>query len=63
MSWVNGRSTCVAEANKGVGSHATKTGLESAGEKQLNPTVSELIENLLEFWVIEGEYSSWKRFG
>ncbi len=27
--------------------HATTTGLESAGEKQLNPTVSELIENLL----------------
>jgi hypothetical protein len=28
-------------------SHATTTGLESAGEKQLNPTVPELIENLL----------------
>ncbi len=27
-------------------SHATTTGLESAGEKQLNPTVPELIENL-----------------
>ena len=26
-------------------SHATTTGLESAGEKQLNPTVPELIEN------------------
>ncbi len=25
------------------------TGLESAGEKQLNPTVSELIENLPSF--------------
>jgi len=30
-------------------SHATTTGLESAGEKQLNPTVPELIENLLFF--------------
>jgi hypothetical protein len=28
-------------------SHAATTGLESAGEKQLNPTVPELIENLL----------------
>jgi len=28
-------------------SHATTTGLESAGEKQLNPTVPEFIENLL----------------
>jgi hypothetical protein len=27
-------------------SHTTTTGLESAGEKRLNPTVSELIENL-----------------
>ncbi len=27
-------------------SHAATTGLESAGEKQLNPTVRELIENL-----------------
>ncbi len=27
-------------------SHATTTGLESAGEKQLNPTMPELIENL-----------------
>jgi hypothetical protein len=27
-------------------SHATTTGLESAGEKWLNPTVPELIENL-----------------
>jgi hypothetical protein len=27
-------------------SHATTTGLESAGEKQLNPTVPEFIENL-----------------
>jgi len=27
-------------------SHATTTGLESAGEKQLNRTVPELIENL-----------------
>ncbi len=27
-------------------SHTTTTGLESAGEKQLNPTVPELIENL-----------------
>jgi hypothetical protein len=27
-------------------SHATTTGLESAGEKRLNPTVSEFIENL-----------------
>ena len=26
--------------------HATTTGLESAGEKQLNPTVRELIKNL-----------------
>jgi hypothetical protein len=26
-------------------SHATTAGLESAGEKQLNPTVSELIES------------------
>ncbi len=30
-------------------SHATTTGLESAGEKQLNLTVPELIENLLIF--------------
>jgi hypothetical protein len=28
-------------------SHTTTTGLESAGEKRLNPTVPELIENLL----------------
>jgi hypothetical protein len=28
-------------------SHATTTGLESAGENRLNPTVPELIENLL----------------
>ena len=27
-------------------SHPTTTGLEGAGEKQLNPTVPELIENL-----------------
>jgi hypothetical protein len=27
-------------------SHATRTGLESAGEKQLNPAVQKLIENL-----------------
>ena len=27
-------------------SHATTTGLESAGEKHLNPTVPKLIENL-----------------
>jgi hypothetical protein len=27
-------------------SHATTTGLESVGEKQLNPTMPELIENL-----------------
>jgi len=29
-------------------SHATTTGLESAGKKRLNPTVPDIIENLLE---------------
>jgi hypothetical protein len=27
-------------------SHATTTGLESAGKKRLNPTVPEIIENI-----------------
>jgi hypothetical protein len=32
-------------------SHATTTGLESAGKKQLNPTVPELIENILDLGI------------
>jgi len=32
-------------------SHTTTTGLESAGKKQLNPTVPELIENILDLGV------------
>jgi hypothetical protein len=40
-------------------SHATTTGLESAGEKHPNPTVSELIENIRPFHglvlVLDGE--------
>ncbi len=47
-------------------SHAATTGLESAGEKQLSPTVLELIENLrsilLFFFTINREYGMTAKF-
>jgi hypothetical protein len=41
-------------------SHATTTGLESAGEKQLNSTAPELIENLLFLSSIEHRFAKGK---